>query len=120
MRYAAALIPDGGGYEAVFADLPGCRASGADLAETLCNGATALALHLGGMIADGVELPIPSDAEEARADVERMLAEENRRPDGDILILPIGFTTAERKRRRQTGKRRDRTPLPPALRRRRG
>lgn len=101
LRYPAALIPDGGGYDVVFADLPGCRASGADLAEALCRGATALSLHLGGMIADGDELPIPSPAGEARAVVERMLAEEGRRPDGDILILPIGLDLPDRRPRRR-------------------
>ena len=48
------------GYGAVFPDLPGCTTSGDTIEETYEHAFDALALHIQGMIEEGVEVPSPS------------------------------------------------------------
>jgi predicted RNase H-like HicB family nuclease len=53
-----------------FPDLPGCISAGATLDEALAMAREALELHLGGMAAEGYEIPAPSSLEEIMADAE--------------------------------------------------
>jgi predicted RNase H-like HicB family nuclease len=64
-RYLALIIQDEGdepqdGYGIVFPDLPGCTSAGDTVEEARRRAAEALALHLEGMLEDGIELPVPS------------------------------------------------------------
>lgn len=52
------------GWDVVFPDFPGCVSQGDTAHDALENGREALALHLEGMLADGLELPAPSRVNE--------------------------------------------------------
>lgn len=49
------------GWDAIFPDLPGCVSQGETALEAMKNAKDALALHVEGMIAEGLELPPQSE-----------------------------------------------------------
>ena len=53
-----------------FPDFPGCVSAGATLDEARRMAQEALELHVGGMVEDGEELPVPSSLEAVMADPE--------------------------------------------------
>jgi predicted RNase H-like HicB family nuclease len=56
--------PDDGladGWDVVFPDLPGCVSQGDSAEDALRNAVEALGLHIEGMVAEGLDLPAPSD-----------------------------------------------------------
>ncbi len=55
---------DSPGYSLYFPDLPGCVTSGDSLAEVITNAGEALKLHLSGMLAEGEDIPAPSDPDD--------------------------------------------------------
>lgn len=57
----------GGGYKAVFPDLPGCRASGRTVEDALARAKTALKAHGAQMIRRGLPLPAPRGSDEVFA-----------------------------------------------------
>jgi predicted RNase H-like HicB family nuclease len=63
-RYYPALITrdegDAGGFGVVFPDLPGCVSGGDSVTDAAESAAEALALHLEGMVEEGLPLPDPS------------------------------------------------------------
>lgn len=56
------------GFGVYFPDLPGCVTAGDSATEAAINAAEALALHLEGLIAEGLLLPPPSDLAVIRAE----------------------------------------------------
>ena len=58
------------GYSAFFPDLPGCVTASSTMLELLADARDALALHLEGMVEDGVPLPVPSPLENIPIDAE--------------------------------------------------
>jgi predicted RNase H-like HicB family nuclease len=78
MYYPATFNPhQDGRYDVTFVDLPGCVSQGKDLEDALRMAKEALALHLGGMMADGDPLPTASTLETARRLDEVEALEEN-------------------------------------------
>jgi len=62
-RAIAHQAPDDGpedGWDVVFPDLPGCVSQGDTVEDALRNAAEALALHVDGMVAEGLDLPSSS------------------------------------------------------------
>jgi predicted RNase H-like HicB family nuclease len=58
--YVGYVTPHSGGHDVVFPDFPGCVSAGDTMQEAVRNAAESLALHVGGVIADGEPLPEPS------------------------------------------------------------
>lgn len=79
MHYPATFIPHEGSsiLDVCFADLPGCVTQGEDFDDALRMAAEALSLHVGGMLADGDPIPVPSTLEEARAKDEAWAQEDD-------------------------------------------
>jgi len=50
----------GDGWDVVFPDLPGCVSQGDSVEDAMRNATEALALHIEGMVAEGLTLPAPS------------------------------------------------------------
>ena len=63
-RYAVVLEDGGAGWGAYVPDLPGCVATGATAAEATARIRGAIAMHLEGMVEDGVAPPPPTTAVE--------------------------------------------------------
>lgn len=55
-------------YGVDFPDFPGCVTAGSDLDKASANARETLALHIAGMVEDGLELPNPSTLEDVMAD----------------------------------------------------
>jgi predicted RNase H-like HicB family nuclease len=72
MAHYIALIrkEPGSDYGVSFPDFPGCVTAGADLSEAAAFAQEALALHIEGMIEEGLEIPAPSALEDVMADPE--------------------------------------------------
>jgi predicted RNase H-like HicB family nuclease len=49
------------GWDVVFPDLPGCFSQGDSVEDALRHAVEALALHIEGLVAEGLDLPVPSD-----------------------------------------------------------
>ncbi len=60
MRYPVIVERSEQNFSAYVPDLPGCVATGASLDETTHNIEEAIALHLDGMRADALPIPLPS------------------------------------------------------------
>lgn len=60
MRYAVVIEKAENNYSAYVPDLAGCVATGQTLAEVEEEIRGAIAFHLDGMRADGIEVPVPS------------------------------------------------------------
>ena len=60
MRYAVVIENAGANCSAYVPDLPGCVATGSTIAEAEVSIREAIELHLAGMRADGVPIPLPS------------------------------------------------------------
>jgi len=60
MRYAIVIERAEGNFSAYVPDLPGCVATGATVEDTEREIRDAIAFHLEGMRADGIEIPAPS------------------------------------------------------------
>lgn len=60
MRYAIVIEKAQSNYAAYAPDLPGCIATGATVAETESLIREAIELHLEGLKADGLPIPLPS------------------------------------------------------------
>jgi len=60
MRYAIVIENAQSNYAAYAPDLPGCIATGATVAETESLIREAIELHLEGLKADGLPIPLPS------------------------------------------------------------
>lgn len=60
MRYAVVIERAEGNFSAYVPDLPGCVATGATVEDTEREIRDAIAFHLEGMRADGIEIPAPS------------------------------------------------------------
>lgn len=60
MRYAIVIEKSETGYAAYVPDLPGCVATGADLASCRANIAESVKFHLEDMRQDGEEIPQPT------------------------------------------------------------
>lgn len=59
MRYAVVIEQAEQNYSAYVPDLPGCIATGSSLAEVEAEIRQAIALHLHGMLEDGIAPPTP-------------------------------------------------------------
>lgn len=59
-RYALIIEPGPGNFSAYIPDLPGCICTGATPAEVERNMREALALHLDGLLEDGLPIPEPA------------------------------------------------------------
>ena len=59
MKYAVVIEKANGNFSAYVPDLPGCVATGEDLAEVNTNIREAIRFHLDGMRKDGVPIPKP-------------------------------------------------------------
>lgn len=59
-------------YGVSFPDLPGCATAGSSLEEARRNAAEALALHLEGMVEEGLAVPEASDLDQVIADRENL------------------------------------------------
>jgi predicted RNase H-like HicB family nuclease len=57
-----------------FPDFPGCATAGSTLDEARANAAEALALHIGGMLEDKIDIPAPSDLEAIMSNRENLAA----------------------------------------------
>lgn len=64
MRYAVVIEKAGNNYGAYVPDLPGCVATGNTIEETEAEIRAAIALHIEGLIEDG--LPVPPSTAHAR------------------------------------------------------
>ena len=60
MKYLIILEKTNTGYSAYSPDLPGCVSTGKTAAETEANMREAIAFHLEGMRAEGLEIPVPA------------------------------------------------------------
>lgn len=60
MRYAVVIEKAEANYSAYVPDLPGCIATGATIEEVEREIRDAIAFHLDGMRADGLEIPEPT------------------------------------------------------------
>lgn len=60
MRYAVVIERAEGNFSAYVPDLPGCVATGATVEDTEREIRDAIAFHLEGMRADGIDIPAPS------------------------------------------------------------
>lgn len=60
MRYAVVIEKAQGNYSAYVPDLPGCIATGETIAEVQQLIREAIELHIAGMRADGLPIPLPS------------------------------------------------------------
>jgi predicted RNase H-like HicB family nuclease len=60
MRYAVVIEKAEANYSAYVPDLPGCVATGATIEEVEREIRDAIAFHLDGMRADGLEIPEPT------------------------------------------------------------
>ena len=60
MRYAIVIEKAGDNFSAYVPDLPGCIATGSNVAETEQSIREAIELHLSGLREDGVPIPPPS------------------------------------------------------------
>lgn len=60
MRYAIVIERAEGNFSAYVPDLPGCVATGATVEDTEREIRDAIAFHLDGLRADGIEIPAPS------------------------------------------------------------
>jgi predicted RNase H-like HicB family nuclease len=60
IAYQAPGDGPGDGWDVVFPDLPGCVSQGDSIEDALRNAAEALALHIEGMVAEGLDLPSSS------------------------------------------------------------
>lgn len=68
-----------------FPDYPGCISTGATVDEALLRGGQALALHIGGLSENGLDIPAPRSAEDILADPR---FDEDRR-DAVVAAVPI-------------------------------
>jgi len=59
MRYLVVIEKAGGNYSAYSPDLPGCVATGRTKKEAADNMREAIALHLEGLLEDGIPVPPP-------------------------------------------------------------
>lgn len=91
MYYVAAITPSLDGFSVCFPDIPGCASGGDTFEDALRNGAEALSLHVGAMIVDGDDIPLPSSIEAAREKLETMMIEEGEDPDDGTVYAPIVF-----------------------------
>jgi len=73
-RYTIILHPDpeAGAYAVTVPALPGCFSQGATVEEAIANAREAVALHVEGLIAEG--LPVPEEAEAPQAITIRVAA----------------------------------------------
>ena len=60
MRYAIVIEKADGNYSAYVPDLPGCIATGGNVAEVESEIREAISFHLDGLREDGLEIPEPS------------------------------------------------------------
>jgi predicted RNase H-like HicB family nuclease len=60
IQYAAIIERGGDGFGVYFPDLAGCTSGGDTLEHAITNAGEALALHVAGMIEDGLALPAPT------------------------------------------------------------
>ena len=60
MRYAIVIEKADGNYSAYVPDLPGCIATGGNVAEVESEIRDAISFHLDGLREDGLEIPEPS------------------------------------------------------------
>ena len=84
-RYFPAQIEKGDlSYGAWFVDFPGCVTAAETMAETIEGAHEALALHVSGMIEEGLTIPAPSAPE---------------LEEGSVAVAMIGVTLPGRKKR---------------------
>jgi predicted RNase H-like HicB family nuclease len=72
--FPAIMESEGGAYGVYFPDLPGCVAVGETATEAAKHAADALALHLEGLVQDGLPIPEPSDLAAVQADPSGLVA----------------------------------------------
>lgn len=95
--YSAIIHKDAASdYGVSFPDFPGCVSAGATLDEARDNAVEALALHIEGMVADGLAIPAPSSLDAvmqdatARAGVAVLVAA----PDAADPVVRVNITMA--------------------------
>jgi predicted RNase H-like HicB family nuclease len=64
MRYAVVIEKANGNYSAYVPDLPGCVATGETIAAVESEIQGAIRLHIEGLKADGLEVPVPTSLAE--------------------------------------------------------
>ncbi len=70
VHYPAIIEKGDDGYGVFFPDLPGCVSFGNTQSEAFINAEEALALHIEGMIEDGLEFPIATRLDDLDCDIE--------------------------------------------------
>ncbi len=72
LKYYPAVVhkDDDSDYGVSFPDLPGCVTAGSTAQEALANAVEVLALHVSGLVAEGMEVPAPSAFDLAAAERE--------------------------------------------------
>lgn len=68
MNYIAFVHSDDAGYGISFPDFPGCISVGTTKEDAISHGAEALALHIEGLVEDGLPIPCPRSANDIKAD----------------------------------------------------
>jgi predicted RNase H-like HicB family nuclease len=64
MRYAVVIEKADGNFSAYVPDLPGCVATGEDVAAVEANIREAIRFHIGGLKEDGIDIPTPTSIAE--------------------------------------------------------
>ncbi len=71
-EYTILIVPEEGAYSVLVPALPGCVTQGATIEEAIVMAREAIALHIEGLIAEG--LPVPEELEHPQALVLRIAA----------------------------------------------
>lgn len=94
MRYSVFVHKDpDSSFGVIFPELPGCFSAGDTLDEALANAGEALAMHVGGLEADGEEVPLPRPIEEIVGDPRFAEDREGAIIASVPLVRDLGSTT---------------------------
>lgn len=94
MRYSVFVHKDpDSSFGVIFPELPGCFSAGDTLDEALANAGEALAMHVGGLEADGEEVPLPRPIEEIVSDPKFAEDREGAVIASVPLVRDLGSTT---------------------------
>lgn len=90
MQYIALFeyVPGEEGFSVVFPDVPGCFSAGNDMTHAYKMAHEALSLHIGSIIEDGEEIPVPRTLERIKAEWEDWAEWEK---EGNFMVVPITY-----------------------------
>lgn len=94
MRYSVFIHKDpGSSFGVIFPELPGCFSAGETMDEALTNAGEALAMHVGGLEADGEPVPLPLPVDDILRDPKFAEAREDAVIASVPLVRDLGSTT---------------------------